>query len=951
MADVTKTVEIVFGATDNLSSSLSALGSRVSAFGDAAKSIVEPVNAVADAVKTVDAAVVAAGLAFGGLALQKSGEFRDQMAQIGVLSSNTSDELSKFSNDVLQYGANSTASLKDIQAALKDAIGSGVDWTKSLEFLAAAENLALGASGTLAESTGTLISTMNAYGASVTDAGKYTDILMQTVLYGKTTLPELSHTLANVTATAAAAKIPFSEVGAALAAMTAAGLPTAQAVTSLNQVISQIITPTNESSKAAEQLKVKFDASTLASEGLAGMLGKLYTATGGSVEKMGALFGSVDALKGALILGADKAGTFKTALDGIANGAGSAQKAADTLAEQWSVALQKMKNATDIMLIGVGDQLNKDGAFANILAGIKDVFANLTFSVNNGAFDTVFATLRDLAGRVSTFLEGVAKALPAALEQVDFTKFNDSLVNLFNSLSGIFDGVDLTTPAGLASVLQTVSDTIANLLNQGAGIAQTWGDLAEQLAPVVKAFSEMSDETAISSGKLLGMGDIAAKIIPVFGSLGGALEAVGTAMNVLALKNIAELLLKFDALLIKIPGAALAATGLGTALGVGGLLGAAGAAGYAVGTVLNNGLDWVIQKMTGSGSLGSLIYDVTHRTEDLANAAPKAASGIEGVASALEKAIPSARQMEDAQRLLIEQVKDGTLKLKDNEEGMFRNAYAAGEAGTKSKFLKESQEALAVATGKVKEKVDIVSDGMGGFTQTVGKSRAEMDLAAKAYLDTAAGAGHLAEAQKIVRDEYQKLNAPVTDTTKKLSNSKEVMNELATKTNITNKELIDLAKNTKEAEIKLEQIASNERIKIIESKVKLDIAEVEANAKIATAILSNLSETYKSDTGLIGELSKQLTTGYSDADRFRMRLIDDAEKRVDELHKSQMKVIDAQVEYLRAKTSALAAGNPVMTINAQGLEPHLESIMWEIFKKIQVKLSQDNGDLIVGAIT
>ena len=74
------------------------------------------------------------------------------------------------------------------------------------------------------------------------------------LLLGKTTLPELAQSLSNVTGTAAAAKIPFEDVNAAIAAMTATGAPTAQAITAINQAIVQLINPSKQARDEAERL-------------------------------------------------------------------------------------------------------------------------------------------------------------------------------------------------------------------------------------------------------------------------------------------------------------------------------------------------------------------------------------------------------------------------------------------------------------------------------------------------------------------------------------------------------------------------------------------------------------------------------------------------------------------------------------------------------------------------
>jgi len=119
---------------------------------------------------------------------------------------------------------------------------------------------------------------------------------------------------------------------------------------------------------------------------------------------------------------------------------------------------------------------------------------------------------------------------------------------------------------------------------------------------------------------------------------------------------------------------------------------------------------------------------------------------------------------------------------------------------------------------------------------------------------------------------------------------------------------------------------------------------------LAVALLDNIATTYQADTSLIGDLMSQVTDGYSMADKLRIEMVEDANARIEELHEGQMKIIEAQIEYLAAKTNALNSGTPVMTIDAGNMAPHLEAMMWEIFSQIQIKMATDGGDLLVGGV-
>lgn len=50
---------------------------------------------------------------------------------------------------------------------------------------------------------------------------------------------------------------------------------------------------------------------------------------------------------------------------------------------------------------------------------------------------------------------------------------------------------------------------------------------------------------------------------------------------------------------------------------------------------------------------------------------------------------------------------------------------------------------------------------------------------------------------------------------------------------------------------------------------------------------------------------------------------------------------EAEIERINAQTRAFDAGDAILTIQADGLEPHLEAFMWEILKKIRARVNAE----------
>ncbi len=95
-----------------------------------------------------------------------------------------------------------------------------------------------------------------------------------------------------------------------------------------------------------------------------------------------------------------------------------------------------------------------------------------------------------------------------------------------------------------------------------------------------------------------------------------------------------------------------------------------------------------------------------------------------------------------------------------------------------------------------------------------------------------------------------------------LTSSSDVMAVLSKKTNLTNDQLIALAKNTKDAEVELEKLASNERIKAMEFTATINVAQIEADTQRIEAAFESINVTIGSTgdviSSVIGALRRKL---------------------------------------------------------------------------------------------
>ncbi len=503
MADVNKTVSVIFEGDDRLSKIASNLQGKFGELDDAVSKISGPLAAVGDTVLKADAALAA--LAVGGMALaiKASGDFSKGFNEISTLTDANSKDIGKFREQVLNYAQGSSKSIDDINAAIYKAISAGVDYKKSLEVMGVAEKLSTAGKAELKDSLLLIVSSLNAYGEGTDKASKYADIFFQTVKQGQITLPELAEGLSRLTGIAAAAGIPIETLTSALVGITSSGLPVSQSIDGLKQAIANIIKPSSEAQEEAKSLGIQFDATALKTKGLDGVLRDVQRATRGNVEQMAKLFGSVEGLNVALTLGADKSGKFRDAIASMKNAAGATEAAYAKMAQNLDLVNQRLANAVKVTLIDIGDKLI--GKYASLAGGLGDIFKGIKIAVDAGAFDPLFKVLDDAGGQLAQWIRGVAAALPEALGRLDFSGLISAINQLGRAFGAYFDGLDLTKPADLAQTLQTIVDIITGLIDVTVGMVDAFRPFYQQIRDFLIGLARSDQEAQKTLGTILAL--------------------------------------------------------------------------------------------------------------------------------------------------------------------------------------------------------------------------------------------------------------------------------------------------------------------------------------------------------------------------------------------------------------------------------------------------------------
>lgn len=938
MATLDQTIRLIFEGVDQTGAAIDSVTRGLGGVSSAVQGATAPLADFTTDILKFEAATVAAGVALVTYSAAVSQDFERAFREIATLIDVPLEGLEGFRDEILTFAQTSTQGLDEITAATYDTISAGVAWEDSLKAIGVAEKLAIAGNAELGDGLNALIPTLNAYGLGMEDAGRFSDILFTTVREGKTTLPELAASLSNVTTLAATAGVPFEEIGAAIATLTAGGAPTSKAITQITSALSAYIKPSSAAADLAESLGLEFNASSLASKGFAGSIQAAAQATGGSTEKMALLFGRVEGLSAALRISGTGADKMTASLDSMENATGNV----DTAYGKMIGNLDTGASAGQVALVKLGDSFRD--AFFNTKSSLTDITNAIANSLGGANFAGLLAQIQGFGDAIAATIAEVARNLPAALNAADLSGFESGISKVAAAFDRLFDGIDITTVDGLQAAIEKVGTAVDKL---GSFTAAT----IDELKPFFELFGSFANSVIEADDGLFTFA----------GTIGGLLIATNTVLPV-----VDTLLLTF---------LAIGGTGGALAKGAAAIV-AVGAAAKGAGVVLAGLASTAAGVATVGGALGFWAGSVLNEFDSVNEGARDLTDAIFGMEEEYDRALGD--MVITAESLGIVRRSADTVGLGFEEAGRrlgkfeLENKALITTLNTEQETIDRLTDSFAdqglvydAATGEVKEfagaifsvatQTDIYNDALEKGKIITAQYTDETGKLVRVYKDVGGGAAEakqsLGELLTGTLDSAQAFNQFAEDT----GIAKDKILEFATeleKTKIETRAEIDISEIESKTEIAKAQIASIETIAT--AKIELNIAEVQANAQVATALIASIgeaatgtNENIRSVIDAISGLDKADELAFRKEQIFRKQLgieNDRAERQLT----IQEELADAQINYYQESARRLRSGDALITINGDGLAPELEAFMFAVIRNVQLVVQQDQAGFLLG---
>ena len=470
-----------------------------------------------------------------GASVKLASDYTDAVAKVGTVADLQSVPLEKLRDDMLQLSTETGRGAGEIADATYQAISASVDTADAVSFVGTSVGLAKAGFLETADAVDVLTTIINAYGLEASDAGRLSDILIQTQNDGKTTVNELSQSMGQVIPLASAYGVNIENLAASYAQLTKNGVDTAQAGTYLKSMLNEL---GDSGSDVGEILKSKTGKSfgQLMNDGmsLGDVLGILNDSVNGDSEALAGLWSSSEAGTGALSILSSGVGAFNDELGNMQDSTGNVADALETLSTP-SAKAQESLNAVKNAGIELGSAALE--AIAPLLEQLAETVKSLTERFSNlspatqtvivavmailaafGPVIIIIGTLIQSIGAIMTVAPAVATALgtvkiaiaaiggPVTIVIAVITALVLKLIHAYNTseefrnkVNAVFDAVGNKVNAAINTIIGVFQSGIAYYKNAVSDIKAAWSELVSWFS------GKVSDFVSIGKNVLMGL--------------------------------------------------------------------------------------------------------------------------------------------------------------------------------------------------------------------------------------------------------------------------------------------------------------------------------------------------------------------------------------------------------------------------------------------------------------
>ena len=454
--------------------------------------------------KAAAAAITGTATALGGVAaaaVKTGADFESQMSRVKAISGATGEEFEKLKAQAIELGAETSFSALQAAEGMENLAAAGFTTTETMEAMPGLLDLAAASGEDLASSSDIAASALRGFGMEASEAGHVADVLAENANRTNSSVAETGEAMKYVAPLARAAGLSFEETAAAIGIMANAGIQGSQAGTTLRGAISRLSKPTDDMQNAMDDLGVSFYDANGKMKSLSEQVGMLKDAMSGMTDEqknsyLVTLYGQ-EALSGMLALINEGSDSLSALTEAYEVCDGSAKKAAETMQDNLSGAVEQLKGSAESLGIVF---------YEKVSGGLKEAAQSATESVNNitdaltdgGIKSAVNAAGNEFAGLAVSAASHAPEMIDAAVSFIE--TFASGIVNNKGKLLVAAGGIADALAGGLAELLpnslrkpaEDAIDALSESLESG-GLKKAGKTAVNTLGNVIDVVGELAD--------------------------------------------------------------------------------------------------------------------------------------------------------------------------------------------------------------------------------------------------------------------------------------------------------------------------------------------------------------------------------------------------------------------------------------------------------------------------
>ena len=887
------------------------LGERFDELTGNLESATQPLADITNSILAFDAAVVGLAAVLGSKAIEETAKFEESLYLVQKQLGDTGPSLEKAKADIeavaLAYGTNANT----VAESTASFLAAGYDYEAAAQLVDSSTQLMIAGELDAAVATDAITSSLAGFKVPANEAAdasvKIGDVLNKIGDISSGAFTEIVDGFKTIAPTAKDAGMSMEETAAAIATIVDTGYSGSEAANALKSGLVQLVDPPSDAREALKALGVELTDSNgkqkLAGEIMGDLAGKYAGLTEEQkLQTAAVIFGKDQAGKLNALLGdwGKSQDYVSQMLDKTTGAVGSMAKEVEGKMALLTTAIDQANEAWRQALESFGAQINAEGSVNAFYEALQNLGVALKNVINTGALDPLVEAYQGAYEQLAEITNDIAKNLPEALAKIDWSQFQAAIGDLGDSFGNLFADIDLSTPEGLAEVIQTLVDVGANLINTTSGIVDGFKPLFDIIGNVVKVFAELDPEVASAAGYLLGLATTVNTLSGVFGSFSSAITGIGKLIS-----GAGGLISSFTSLNPVVLAAATAFGAFKFGEWVGEITG------------YNEAWDNTIGKLNLVGET------VGVADEALANST----TTLDEVASTLGVASLSMEEFNQA-------VDDGTLIFDDATGKWVKAGESASDLG----------DSIAETTQYFDdwgEGANLAGEGTKALAKTTEEAVATLDYWNGLLEDAKAQY----ESGAISQEEYTAAVKGIDDAAAKAGVNLVTMADQADDTAKSTKEM---AEASEKFALEWEKILSAERTAIFEASADIQVAQIEADAERTVAAMEMLSASFQST----GDVLTELIGLWADLEGMDQQQITEWIEREyeirEQLAQAQIDLINAEIARMEAQTAMLENGGMDITIQSDGLEPELEAFMYKILDRIRVQVAGSYQEFLLG---